>query len=116
MPLEATSVVGPAIGEGIMERAQLEELLYQSLETERGGVRIYEKAVGCAQNDDLKKEWGEYLEQTRNHEVIMLRVLDTFGLSPENETPGRMIIRTKAQTLVDSMDVAKTDPVAAQLV
>ncbi len=52
-----------------MERKQLEELLYQSLETERGGVRIYEKAVQCAQNDDLKKEWGEYLEQTRNHEV-----------------------------------------------
>jgi rubrerythrin len=99
-----------------MERAQLEELLYQSLETERGGVRIYEKAVQCAQNDDLKKEWGEYLEQTRNHEVIMLRVLDAFGLDPENETPGRQIIRTKAQTLVDSMDAATTDPVAAQLV
>ena len=49
-------MVGPAIEEGIMERAQLEELLYQSLETERGGVRIYEKAVECAQNGDLKKE------------------------------------------------------------
>jgi rubrerythrin len=99
-----------------MERNQLEELLYQSLETERGGVRIYEKAVECATNDDLKKEWGEYLEQTRNHEVIMLRVLDAFGLDPENETPGRGIIRTKAQTLIDAMDGAKADPVAAQLV
>ena len=36
-----------------MERAQLEELLYQSLETERGGVKIYEKAVQCAKNDVL---------------------------------------------------------------
>jgi len=100
----------------MMERAQLEELLYQSLETERGGVKIYERAVQCAKNDDLKKEWGEYLEQTRNHEVIMLRVLDAFGLSPEKETPGREIIRTKAQTLVDAMAAAKADPVAAQLV
>jgi rubrerythrin len=99
-----------------MERAQLEELPYQALETERGGVKIYEKAVQCAKNDDLKKEWGEYLEQTSNHEVVILRVLDTFGLSPENETPGRGIIRTKAQTLVDSMDAAKPDPIAAQLV
>jgi rubrerythrin len=113
----ATTVVDPsdAYG-GIMERGQLEELLYQSLETERGGVKIYEKAVQLAKNDDLKKEWGEYLEQTRNHEVIMLRVLDAFGLSPENETPGRQIIRTKAQTLVDAMDAAKADQVAAQLV
>jgi hypothetical protein len=79
-------------------------------------VKIYEKAVECAKNDDLKKEWGEYLDQTRNHEVVMLRVLDAFGLNPENETPGRQIIRTKAQTLVDAMDTAKADPVAAQLV
>jgi ferritin-like metal-binding protein YciE len=99
-----------------MNRGQLEELLYQSLETERGGVRIYETAVQCAKNDDLKKEWGKYLEQTRNHEVIMLRVLETFGLNSENETAGREIIRTKAQSLIDAMDVAKADPVAAQLV
>jgi len=99
-----------------MERAQLEELLYQSLETERGGVRIYEKAVMSAQNDDLKKEWSEYLEQTRNHERIMLRVLGVFRLSPETETPGRQIIRAKGQALVDSMDASKADPVAAQLV
>ena len=111
------TVVDPSDAHGgIMERGQLEELLFQSLETERGGVKIYERAVQSAKNDDLKKEWGEYLEQTRNHEVIMLRVLDTFGLSPENETPGRQIIRTKAQTLVDAMDAAKADPVAAQLV
>jgi rubrerythrin len=39
-----------------MNRQQLEELLYQSLETERGGVQVYDNAVKCAQNDDLKKE------------------------------------------------------------
>jgi rubrerythrin len=99
-----------------MERSQIEELLYQSLETERGGVRIYEKAVASAQNDDLKKEWSEYLEQTRNHERIMLRVLGVFGLDPQTETPGRQIIRAKAEALVGSMDASRTDPVAAQLV
>ncbi|HEX5938329.1 MAG TPA: hypothetical protein VFZ75_11685 [Actinomycetota bacterium] len=100
-----------------MDRAQLTELLYQALETEQGGVKIYENAVRCAQNDDLKKEWGEYLEQTRNHEVVMLRVLDGFGLDPSVETPGRQIIRNKARTLVGSMDEArKANPVAAQLV
>jgi hypothetical protein len=100
-----------------MDQAQLTELLYQALETEQGGVKIYENAVRCAQNDDLKKEWGEYLEQTRNHEVVMLRVLDGFGLDPTMETPGRQIIRQKARTLVGSMEAAlKANPVAAQLV
>ena len=65
-----------------MKRKQVEELLYQSLETERGGIQIYETAVRCSVNDDLKKEWGEYLEQTRNHEVVMLR-----GSTPSSSTP-----------------------------
>ena len=100
-----------------MDRAQLEELLYQALETERGGVQVYEHAVRCARNDDLKKEWGEYLDQTRNHEVIMLQVLDAFGLDQETETPGRGIVRAKAQGLVTAMQNAlDADPKAAQLV
>ena len=100
-----------------MNRNQVEELLYQSLETERGGVQIYENAVQCAQNDDLKEEWNKYLEQTRNHEVVMLRVLDAFGLDAETETPGRQIVRGKAAALVSSMQTAlQADPAAAQLV
>jgi len=100
-----------------VERAQVEELLYQSLETERGGVQIYETAVQCAQNDGAKEEWTKYLEETRNHETIMLRVLDAFGLSPDTETPGRQIVRTKAEMLVRSMQTALgADPAAAQLV
>jgi len=100
-----------------MNRKQLEELLYQSLETERGGIQIYETAVRCATNADLRAEWTKYLEQTRNHEVVMLRVLDAFGLDVGTETPGRQIVRRKGQGLVKSMEVAlQADPVAAQLV
>ena len=100
-----------------MNRKQVEELLYQSLETERGGVQIYENAVQCAQNDDLKEEWNKYLDQTRNHEVVMLRVLDAFGLDAETETLGRQIVRGKAAALVSSMQTAlQADPAAAQLV
>jgi rubrerythrin len=100
-----------------MNRQQVEELLYQSLETERGGVKVYENTVKCAQNDDLRKEWNEYLDQTRNHEVVMLRVLDAFGLEAEAETPGRQIVRAKAAALVSSMQTAlQADPSAAQLV
>ena len=100
-----------------MKREQVVELLYQSLETERGGIKIYETAVQCAQNDDLKKEWGKYLDETRNHEVVMLRVLDAFGLDAQTETPGRRIVRSKGEALVQSMKTAlQTDPPAAQLV
>jgi hypothetical protein len=100
-----------------MEQKQLEELLYQALETERGGIRVYEAAVGCALNEDLQEEWEKYLGQTRNHEVVMLRVLEAFALDAETMTPGREILRRKAETLVMSMKAARdADPNAAQLV
>jgi hypothetical protein len=100
-----------------MDRTQLEDLLYQSMETERGGVKIYEAAVRCALNDDLKKEWQKYLDETRNHVVVMTRVLDAFGLDAETSTPGREIVRRKGETLVESMEkTLAADPKAAQLV
>jgi hypothetical protein len=82
-----------------------------------GGIKVYEAAVRCAQNDDLAKEWGEYLEQTRNHERIMGRLLETFGLSRETVTSGREILRAKSQSLVQAMERAlAADPGTAQLV
>ena len=51
-----------------MNTDQMNELLYQALETEAGGVQVYETAIRCAVNADLKQEWEKYLEQTRDHE------------------------------------------------
>jgi rubrerythrin len=97
---------------------QFGELLYQALETELGGVQVYEAAVACAVNEELKKEWQEYLEQTRNHVQIVTDLLKDLGLDPNHETPGRQIVREKAATLVKSMRSAQSagDPSAAQLV
>ena len=101
-----------------MDRDRLNELLFQALETERGAASRCTRTRWIApQNDDLKKEWTKYLEQTTNHEVVMLRVLDAFGLDADTETPGRAIVRQKGQGLVKSMqDALAADPVAAQLV
>jgi rubrerythrin len=101
-----------------MNQEQLQELLYQALETERGGIKIYETAVRCVQNEDLKKEWEEYLDQTRNHERVLLEVFETLGLDPATETPGRGVVRHIGQSLVKAMEMALAagDPAAAELV
>lgn len=101
-----------------MKKDQLHELLYQALETEAGGVQVYETAVRCAVNEDLKKEWTTYLEQTRRHEQMVRALLDSMGLDPAKETPGRQIVRHKGEALVEAMNMAlKGDnPLAAQLV
>ncbi len=101
-----------------MNEAQVNELLYQSLEVEIGGQQVYEAAISCAKNADLKEEWQKYLDETRTHEQILRATFDRIGLDPEVETPGRAVVRFKAQSLIKSMEMAKAEggPAAAQLV
>ena len=93
-------------------------LLYEALETEKGGVLVYETALRCAINDDLKKEWEEYLEQTRNHVKILLNVFKQLGLNPDVETPGRVVVRHTGVSLVRTMEIAlvSAKPEAAEIV
>ena len=89
-----------------MKNEQVTELLYQALETEMGGVKIYETALKCAVNPDLKKEWEEYHEQTENHVQIVLEVMEKLGIDPEKETPGREVVRLIGESLVEAMEMA----------
>ncbi|HET6896908.1 MAG TPA: hypothetical protein VFK70_01105 [Vicinamibacteria bacterium] len=101
-----------------MKQEQLTELLYQALETEKGGIQIYKTAIRCVQNSDLEEEWTEYLEQTENHERILTDVCTAFGLDPEKETPGRQVVRHIGESLVKAMEMALKSgpPEAAELV
>ncbi|MFL1455383.1 DUF892 family protein [Marinobacter sp. GN3S48] len=94
-------------------KKQLDELLYQALETERGGIKIYEAALSCVQNEDLKGEWEEYLEQTRTHEQVLLKVFEELGLNPETVTPGREVVAHIGDSLVAAMKMAKSKGSAA---
>jgi rubrerythrin len=97
---------------------QVNELLLQALETEIGGVQVYETAVRCAKNEDLREEWKKYLDQTRHHEEILLEVFNKLDLDPEGESPGRAVVRHIGEALVKAMEMALAagNPEAAQLV
>ena len=101
-----------------IKSGQVNELLYQALETEIGGIRVYETALRCAVNQDLKKEWTEYLEQTRNHEQILRDVLEKLGVEADGESPGRQVVRAIGESLVKAMELALSSAPAeaAQLV
>ena len=101
-----------------MNTAQVEELLYQALETELGGVQIYETAISCAVNEDLRKEWEKYGGETKTHVQVVEQVFEQLGLDTSVETPGRKVVRHKAESLLKAMEMAKQagDPAGAQLV
>ncbi|MFQ6310346.1 ferritin-like domain-containing protein [Lysobacter capsici] len=100
------------------DSAQVEELLYQALETELGGIQVYETAIRCAVNDDLRKEWTEYLDETRTHRKVLLNVFQELGLDPDTSTPGRKVVGHIGKSLVKAMEMALAagDPAAAELV
>ena len=89
-----------------MEQKMVKELLLQSLEHERGGVKIYETALKCVVNEDLKEEWEKYLEETEHHVEILQNVFSQMQLDPEEQTPGRKITRDKGAALVAAMESA----------
>jgi rubrerythrin len=101
-----------------MNDERIQELLYQALETEMGGIEVYRTALRCVVNEELKTEWEEYLAQTENHVEIVRGVFTKIGLDPEAETPGREVVRHIGRSLVKAMEMALDagEPEAAELV
>lgn len=102
----------------MLKKEQLNQLLYEALETELGGVEVYKTALRCVVNKDLKKEWEEYLEQTQNHVNVLRGVFEKLKLDADAETPGRQVVRHIGQSLVKAMNMAlkSGNPEAAQIV
>ena len=101
-----------------MKDEQVNELLYQALETELGGVQVYKMAIRCTVNEDLREEWQGYLEETENHVRIVQDIFSELEMDTEMETPGRAIVRFKGESLITAMQMALDtgDMAAAQLV
>src|SRR5688572_18980151 len=101
-----------------MIASQLKELLLQSLVHERGGILVYQTALECAVNEELREEWTEYLAQTKNHVAVLARTCETLGLDPGEMAPGCQVVQHTGKSLVVAMKMALSagDPAAAQLV
>jgi len=89
-----------------MKMEVVKELLLQSLEHEMGGVKIYDTALKCAQNEDLQEEWEKYHEETEHHVQILHDVLTQMQLDPEEQTPGRKIVHDMGASLVAAIEAA----------
>jgi rubrerythrin len=97
---------------------RLKELLLQALEHERGGVILYQTALECVLNEELREEWEEYLAQTATHVDALTTACAAIGLDPDEMTPGRQIVRHNGTALAVAMKMAlaANDPEAAELV
>lgn len=101
-----------------LDHDRIHDLLCQALETEHGGIAIYETAIGCAVHDDLRAEWNEYLDQTRGHAKRLRKAIEEAGFDPDAQTPGRASVRIVGEALVAAMQSAaqSAPPGAAECV
>jgi rubrerythrin len=101
-----------------MESKMLKELLLQSLEHEMGGVKIYETALKCVINEDLREEWEKYHQETEKHVQVLHDLCLQMQIDPEEQTPGRKITHDKGMALIAAMESAlgTGDKEAAQCV
>jgi len=96
-----------------MKTKQVEQLILQALEHEKGGVEVYTAALQCVVNAQLKEEWERYLEQTRTHVSTLESVCREMKIDPQQDSPGREVVRGLGQSLVQAMDQARSGGEAA---
>ena len=89
-----------------MEMKMVKELLLQSLEHEMGGIKVYQTALKCVVNEDLKEEWEGYLEETEKHVQVLHDACLQLELDPEEQTPGRKITHDVGAALIAAMEAA----------
>ncbi|MEX2418967.1 MAG: hypothetical protein WD652_01175 [Acidimicrobiia bacterium] len=100
-----------------MNREHLNELLYQAIETELAGEKLYRAAIVSAVNTDLAKEWKTYLEETLQHQQILRSLFKVAGIDIDTETIGRLAVRAKGAALVAAVKAARVaDPLIGELV
>jgi ferritin-like metal-binding protein YciE len=101
-----------------MNPTQLQELILQSLEQERGGVQVYETALRCAVSKELKRTWENYHRQTVRHVEILEEVCGALGIDSTTATPGTGILKKLGESLVKAMEsaLAAGNAEAAQIV
>ena len=100
------------------DRAQLEDLVLQMMETELGGEKIYRAAIATAINGDLKEEWQGYLKETLHHQDVVRGLCATLGLNVDRQSPTRTVVGHIGKSLVQAIEMAQRNalPAAAQVV
>jgi rubrerythrin len=81
----------------------LREKLSEFLAVERGGVTLYEQALRIVKDPEVSRKFGEFLDQTRKHETILLRVIGALGFDPEYMSSAAKIAEQKAHALLNTM-------------
>jgi rubrerythrin len=81
----------------------LKDVLSEFLAVEKGGQKLYEKALGLVSDSEVRTKFSEFHKQTINHQKILTEVIEQLGGSPRMMSRTAKIATKKAQGLLATM-------------
>ncbi len=78
----------------------LRDFLSEMLAVEKGGVKLYERALSDLEHSELDDKLTEFLKQTRRHVELCTSMLELAGGDPGYQSPGAQAADHKANGLI----------------
>ena len=81
----------------------LHNVLSEFLAVEKGGQKLYEKAVTLVLDSEVRTKFREFHKQTVNHQKILTEVIEQLGGNPRVMSRTAKVATKKAQGLLATM-------------
>jgi rubrerythrin len=86
-----------------IDRAALINKLSEFLAVEKGGVKLYDAALSCVQDAEIKKKFKEFHKQTIRHVEIVTGIIHKLGGNPSFMSREARLAEQKAEALLATM-------------
>jgi hypothetical protein len=80
----------------------LRNFLSEMLAVEKGGVKLYEKALSELDHSELEGKLTEFLNQTHRHVELCTSMLEAVGADADFQSPGAQAAEHKAEGLISA--------------
>jgi len=80
----------------------LKDFLSEMLAVEKGGVKLYEKALGELEHPELEQKLTDFLRQTERHVELCTEMLEAAAGDPNYQSPGAKAADHKAEGLLST--------------
>ena len=92
---------------GALSAEWLRDFLSEMLAVEKGGVKLYERALSDLEHSELEDKLTEFLQQTHRHVELCTSMLEAAGGDPDYMSPGAKAADHKANGLITAEVPAK---------
>jgi rubrerythrin len=100
---EMTEMVKDFFTDAQINIKTLHNVLSEFLAVEKGGQKLYEKAVTLVLDSEVRTKFREFHKQTVNHQKILTEVIEQLGGNPRVMSRTAKVATKKAQGLLATM-------------